>query len=50
MEIHPSREAFGFERDFIGSTIRCTIVDKFVVIVLKGITIPSFVSLDMFHV
>ena len=50
MEIDASREAFGFSRDVIGSTRRCTIVDKFVVIVLKRIMTPSFVSLDMFHV
>ena len=50
MEIDASREAFVFEKDAIGSTIRCTIVDKFVVIVLKRIMTPSFVSLDMFHV
>ena len=41
MEINASREAFGFARDVIGSTRRCTIVDKFVVIVLKRITTPS---------
>ena len=28
MEIDASREAFGFARDVIGSTIRCTIVNK----------------------
>ena len=50
MEIDASRDAFGFARDVIGSTRRCTIVDKFVVIVLKRIMTPSFVSLDMFHV
>ena len=49
-EIDASREAFGFARDVIGSTRRCTIDDKFVVIVLKRIMTPSFVSLDMFHV
>ena len=47
---YASREAFGFVRDVIGSTRRCTIVDKFVVIVLKRIMTPSFVSLDMFVV
>ena len=50
MEIYASKEAFGFASDVIGSTRRCTIVDKFVVIVLKRIMTPSFVSLDMFHV
>ena len=45
-----SREAFGFARDVIGSISRCTIVDKFVVNILKCIMTPSFVSLDMFHV
>ena len=50
IEIYASREAFGFARDVIGSTRRCTIVYKFVVIVLKCITTPLFVSLDMFHV
>ena len=50
MEIDASREDFGYARDVIGSTRRCTIVDKFVVIVLKRIMNPSFVSLDMFHV
>ena len=49
MEIDASREAFGFARDVTGSTRRCTIVDKFVVVVLKRIMTPSFVSLDMFH-
>ena len=49
MEIYASREAFGFARDVIGSTRRFTIVDKFVVIVLKRIMNPSFFSLDMFH-
>ena len=50
MEIDASRQAFGFARDVIGSTRRCTIIDKFIVIVLKCIMTPSFVSLDMFHV
>ena len=49
-EIDASRQAFGFARNVIGSTRRCTIVDKFVVIVLKCIMTPSFVSLVMFHV
>ena len=50
MERYASREAFGFARDVIRSTIRCTIVDNFVVNVLKRIMTPLFVSLDMFHV
>ena len=50
MEIYASREAFGFARDVIGSTRRCNIVDKFVVIVLKPVMTPLFISLDMFHV
>ena len=50
MEIDAFIEAFGFSRDVIGSTRRFTIVDKFVVIVLKRIMTPLFVSLDMFHV
>ena len=50
MEIHSSREAFVFARDVIGSTRGFTIVSKFIVIVLKCITNPSFVSLDMFVV
>ena len=49
MEIDSSREAFGFARDLISSTRRCTIFDKFVVIVLKRIMNTSFVSLAMFH-
>ena len=49
-DIYSSREAFGFARDVIGSTRRCTIVDKFFVIVLKCIMNLSFVSIDMFHV
>ena len=48
MEKDASREAFGFARDVIGSTRRCTIVNKFMVIVLKYIMTPSFVSLGMF--
>ena len=47
MEIYASREAFGFARDVIGSTRRCTIADKLVIIVLKQIMTPSVVSLDM---
>ena len=50
MEKYTSREAFGFARDVIGSTRSCTIFDKLVVIVLKRITTPPFVSLDMIHV
>ena len=50
MEIDASIGAFGFARDVIGSTKRCNIVEKFVVIVLKCIITPLFVSLDMFHV
>ena len=50
MEIDASGEAFGFARGVIGSTRRCTIVDKLVVIVFKCIMTTSFVSLDMFHV
>ena len=48
MEIDSSIEAFGFARDVIGSTRGCTIVNKFIVIVLKCTMTPSFVSLDMF--
>ena len=50
MEIYASREAFGFARDVIGSTIRRNIVNHLAVIVLQHTTIPSFVSLDMFAV
>ena len=50
MEKYASREAFGFARDVIGSTRGCTIVNKFIVIVLKYIMTPSLVSLDMFVV
>ena len=35
MEKDASREAFGFARDVIGSTIGCTIADKFIVIFLE---------------
>ena len=48
MEKYASREAFGFARYVIGSTIGCTIFNKFIIIVLKFIMTPSFVSLDMF--
>ena len=50
MEKDASREAFGFARDVIGSTVGCNIVDKFIVIVLEYIMPHSFVSLDMFVV
>ena len=50
MEKYASIEAFVFARDVIGSTIGCTIVNKFIVIVLKFTMTPSFVSLDMFVV
>ena len=50
MEKDSSREAFGLARDVIGSTIGCTIVNRFIVIVLECIMTPSFVSLDMFVV
>ena len=50
METDASGEAFGFARDVIVSTRRFTIVEKFVVIFLKQIMNPSFVSLDMFYV
>ena len=49
-EIDVSISSFGFARDIIGSTRRCTIVDKLVVIVLKRIMTPSIISLDMFYV
>ena len=50
MEKYVSTETFGFARDVIGSTRRCTIVNKFTVIVLKYIMTPSFISLDIFVV
>ena len=50
MEKDASREAFGFSRDVIGSRRGCTIVNKFIVVVLKYIMTPSFVSLDVFFV
>ena len=43
MEKYSSIEAFGFARDVTGSTRRFTIVNKFIVIVLKYIMTPSFV-------
>ena len=46
----PSIESFGFARDVIGSTRGCTIVNKFILIVLKHIMTPYFVSLDIFVV
>ena len=50
MEKYASKEAFDFARDVIGSTRGCTIVKKFIIIVLKCIMTPSFVFLDMFVV
>ena len=50
MEKDASIEDFGCERDVIGSTRGCNIVDKFIVIVLECIMTHSFVSLDMFVV
>ena len=50
MEKDASREDFGFARDLIGSTRRCTIVNKFIIIVLKYIMTPSLFSLDIFFV
>ena len=50
MEKYASREAFGFARDVISSTRGCTIVDKFIVIVLECIMTHPFISLDMFVV
>ena len=47
MEKYASIEAFGFARGVIGSTRRRNIVNKFIIIVLKYIMTPSFVSLDM---
>ena len=49
-EIDSSREVVGSARDVIGSTRMLTIVDKFVLIVLKRNMTPSLVSLYMFHV
>ena len=40
MEIYAYRESFGFARDVIVSTKGCTIVNKFIVIVLKRIMNP----------
>ena len=50
MEIDSSREAFGFARDVTGSTRKCTIVNKSVIIFLKRIMTPSLFSHDIFHV
>ena len=50
MNIDASIEVFGFARDVIGSTRRCTISDKLVVTFLKHIMTPLFVSIDVFHV
>ena len=50
MEKYGSIEDFCFARDVIGSTRGFTIFNKFIVIVLKFIITPSFVSLDMFVV
>ena len=50
MEKDVSREDFGFSRYVIVSTRGCTIVDKFIVIVLECIMTHSLVSLDMFFV
>ena len=50
MEKDSSREAFGFATDVISSTRWCTNVNNFIVIVLKFIMTPLFVSLDMFVV
>ena len=51
MEIDASIEAFGFAKDAMVSTIKgFTIVNKFIVIVLKFIMTHPFVSFDMFVV
>ena len=51
MEIDASRQAFGFATDVMVLTMKgCTIVNKFIVIILKCIMTHSFVSLDMFVV
>ena len=50
MEIYASIEAFGLAGDVIGPKGRCTIVDKFAVIVLKRIKTPLFVSIDIFAI
>ena len=47
---YASIEAFGLSRDVIGSTRGCTIVNKFIVIVLKCIMTPLFVPLGVFVV
>ena len=40
MVIDASRKVFGFARDVTGSKIRRTIVNKFVIIILKRIMTP----------
>ena len=40
MEKDVSREAFGIARDAIGSTRRCTVVNKFIETILKYIMTP----------
>ena len=51
MERDAYREAFGFATDVMVSIRKgCTIVNKFIVIVLNCIMTHSFVSLDMFVV
>ena len=50
MEIYASIEAFGLAGDVIDPKKRCTIVDKFAVIVLKRIKTPLFVSIDIFAI
>ena len=51
MEIDASREDFVFATYIMVSTRKgCTIVNKFIVIVLKCIKTHSFVSCDMFVV
>ena len=44
MEKYASRKALGLAREIIYPTSRCTIVNKFIVIVLKCIMTPSFVT------
>ena len=50
MEIDSFIKAFGFAMDVVGSTRRCTIVDKFIIIVLKHIMTPLVLSIGVFHV
>ena len=48
IEIDDSREAFGFATDVMVSTKKgCTIVNKFIVIVLKCIMTHSFILLEV---